>query len=191
MTVLTINLNAVTSLTHEKFSQLCFTNPDLKLERTAEGELVVMPPTKGDTGRYNSELNGQLRLWNRQFKLGECFDSSTGFILPNGATRSPDASWVKKYRWDALTPEQQSKFVPLCPDFVIELVSSSDIVQQTRKKMEEYRENGCSLGWLINRCDRQVEIYRSEQRAIAINAPLMISGEDILPSFELDLSMIW
>ncbi len=191
MTAITLDLNPVATLSHEQFLQLCQTNPDLKLERTAQGELVVMPPTGGETGRINFDMNLQLGLWNRKYKLGQCFDSSTGFILPNGATRSPDMSWVEQSRWEALRPEQREKYLPLCPDFVVELMSPSDVVYQTRAKLQEYMDNCCRLGWLINRGDRQVEIYRQGQAVETLEAPNTLSGEDILTDFELELAEFW
>ena len=150
MTAITLNLNSIIKLTSEQFYQLCEENPDLKLERSANGELIAMPPTGGETGKRNVKVTTQLDLWNEQTELGEVFDSSTGFTLPNKADRSPDASWVEKSRWSALTPEQREKFIPLCPDFVIELVSPSDSLKKSQEKMQEYMENGCRLGWLIN-----------------------------------------
>jgi Uma2 family endonuclease len=163
----------------------------LKLERNANGELIVMPPTGGETGKRNVKLTTQLDLWNEETELGEVFDSSTGFTLPNKADRSPDASWVEKSRWSALTPEQREKFIPLCPDFVIELVSPSDSLKKTQEKMQEYMENGCRLGWLINRKKREVEIYRPGQDVEILQSPQTISGEDVLPGFVLNLQKIW
>lgn len=191
MTAIAINLSSVVSLSHEQFVQLCQTNPDLKLERTAQGELVVMPPTGGETGRVNFDINLQLGIWNRKSKLGQCFDSSTGFILPNGATRSPDMSWVEQSCWDSLQPAQQEKFIPLCPDFAAELMSPSDVVYQTRAKLEEYMANGCRLGWLINRGDRQVEIYRPDTDVQVLDKPDSLSGETVLLGFELQLAEFW
>lgn len=178
-------------LTDEQFWQLCHDNQDLQFERTKTGELIIMPPTGGGTGKRNASITTQLHLWNSQTNLGEVFDSNTGFKLPNGADRSPDASWVSRERWDALTPEQQEKFVPLCPDFVIELMSPSDTLEKTRAKMEEYRENGAKLGWLINRKQKEIEIYRPEQAVEILTHPNQLSGEDILPGFILDLTSIW
>ena len=146
-----------------------------------------MPPTGGETGRINFDINGQLWFWNREYKLGKCFDSSTGFILPNGATRSPDMSWVEQSRWDSLRPEQREKYLPLCPNFAVELMSPSDMVYQTRAKLQEYMENGCRLGWLINRGDRQVEIYRQGKAVETLEAPTTLFGEDVLKDFELEL----
>ncbi|MGB5969255.1 MAG: Uma2 family endonuclease, partial [Spirulinaceae cyanobacterium] len=151
MTTLTLNLNSITKLTRENFYQLCRENPNLKLERNAQGELIIMPPTGGETGRSNSAVNAQVWLWNNQHKLGEVFDSSTGFSLPSGADRSPDVSWVEKSRWEALSQEQKEKFIPLCPDFVIEILSPNDSLKKTQQKMQEYVANGCRLGCLINR----------------------------------------
>jgi len=191
MTAITLNLNSIIKLTSEQFYQLCEENPDLKLERSANGELIAMPPTGGETGKRNVKVTTQLDLWNEQTELGEVFDSSTGFTLPNKADRSPDASWVEKSRWSALTPEQREKFIPLCPDFVIELVSPSDSLKKSQEKMQEYMENGCRLGWLINRKKREVEIYRSGQDVEVLQSPLTLSGENVLPGFVLNLQKIW
>ena len=191
MTAITLNLNSIIKLTSEQFYQLCEENPDLKLERSANGELIVMPPTGGETGKRNLTAGAQLWTWNEQTELGEVFDSSTGFTLPNKADRSPDASWVEKSRWSALTPEQREKFIPLCPDFVIELVSPSDSLKKSQEKMQEYMENGCRLGWLINRKKREVEIYRPGQDVEVLQSPLTLSGENVLPGFVLNLQKIW
>ncbi|MEG4442278.1 Uma2 family endonuclease [Microcoleus sp. AT9_B5] len=191
MTAITLNLNSIIKLTSEQFYQLCEENPDLKLERSANGELIAMPPTGGETGKRNVKLTTQLDVWNEQTELGEVFDSSTGFTLPNGADRSPDVSWVEKSRWSALTPEQREKFIPLCPDFVIELVSPSDSLKKTQEKMQEYMENGCRLGWLINRKKQEVAIYRPGQDVEVLQSPLTLSGENVLPGFVLNLQKIW
>ncbi|MDB9528570.1 Uma2 family endonuclease [Oscillatoria sp. CS-180] len=179
------------TLTDEQYYQLCQHHRDLKFERTATGELIVMSPIGGNTGRYNVKLTTQLDLWNTRTQLGEVFDSSTGFKLPNGADRSPDVAWVRGDRWHTLTPEQQEKFVPLCPDFVIELMSPSDSLERTRQKMNEYLENGTQLGWLINRKAKQLEVFRPRQSPEILNAPNIISGETVLPEFQLNLSVIW
>jgi len=191
MTAITLNLNSIIKLTSEQFYKLCEENPDLKLERSANGELIAMPPTGGETGKRNVKLTTQLDLWNEQTELGEVFDSSTGFTLPNKADRSPDASWVEKSRWSALTPEQREKFIPLCADFVIELVSPRDSLKKTQEKMQEYMENGCRLGWLINRKKREVENYRPGQDVEFLQSPLTLSGENVLPAFVLNLQKIW
>jgi Uma2 family endonuclease len=191
MTAITLNLNSIIKLTSQQFYQLCEENPDLKLERNANGELIVMPPTGGETGKSNSTANAQIWTWNDRTELGEVFDSSTGFTLPNKADRSPDVSWVEKARWEALTPEQKDKFIPLCPDFVIEFLSPSDRLTKTQEKMQEYMQNGCRLGWLINRKKREVEIYRPGQDVEVLQSPLTLSGENVLPGFVLNLQKIW
>ena len=188
--ILELDINNI-NLTDEQFFMLCQNNPDLRFERTAQGELIIMPPTGGITGDRNSDLNYQLRGWSRKNKLGKTFDSSTGFKLPNGANRSPDASWVKMERWNALTEDEKEKYIPLCPDFVVELMSPSDTLEKTRAKMKEYMDNGASLGWLINRKQKQIEIYRPNQEAEILNFPQTLSGEDVLPGFILDLTEIW
>ncbi|MBT9315970.1 Uma2 family endonuclease [Leptothoe spongobia] len=191
MTALLAPLVLDLDLTDEQFLQLCQKNHELKFERTASGELIIMAPTGGETGRRNVKLTTQLDLWNTRTNLGEVFDSSTGFKLPNGADRSPDAAWVKRSRWDALTPAQREKFVPLCPDFVVELMSPSDSLERTRQKMEEYRDNGARLGWLLHRKQRQVEIYRPNQSPEILDNPQSLSDEEVLPGFVLNLTLIW
>jgi len=163
MNALTLQLSPVLKLTDEQFEQLATVNRDVRLELTASGELIIMPPTGGETGNRNFEIYIDLGIWNRQTCLGKAFDSSTGFRLPSGATRSPDASWVKIERWDALTQEQRKKFLPLCPDFAVELISETDELEAAKKKMQEYLDNGLRLGWLINPRTRLVEIYRPNQ----------------------------
>ncbi|NEP51157.1 MAG: Uma2 family endonuclease [Moorea sp. SIO3C2] len=190
MTTLTLDLQSI-KLTDEQFFQLCQDNDNLKFERNANGDLIIMSPTGGSTGNRNLEIGYQLQAWSRQNKLGIAFDSSTGFKLPNGADRSPDASWIPLARWNSLTPQQQEKFLPLCPDFVIELRSPSDSLTAIRKKMEEYRENGTRLGWLINRKERQVEIYRPSKDVDVLESPTSLSGEEVLPGFVLYLELIW
>lgn len=190
MTQITLDLNPIIKLTEEQFYLLCQENPDLKLERNPNGELIVMPPTGGETGKRNVKLIVQLAIWNEQTQLGEVFDSSTGFTLPNKADRSPDVSWVEKSRWEALTPEQREKFIPLCPDFVIEILSPSDSLKKTQDKMQEYIDNGCRLGLLIHRKKQQVEIYRPDREVELLQAPQTISV-DMLPGFTLNLRQIW
>jgi Uma2 family endonuclease len=191
MTTLTLNLNPIIKLTDDQFFLLCQENENIRLERTAKGELIIMSPAGGETGNRNAGLTAQIWIWNESHKWGKVFDSSTGFKLPNGADRSPDASWVKLERWNALTPEQQKKFPPICPDFVVELMSPSDSLKETQDKMKEYRDNGAVLGWLINRKSRQVEIYRLNQEVEVLESPANISGEDVLPGFILNLESIW
>jgi Uma2 family endonuclease len=187
---LTTPLELNIELTDEQFFQLCQNNRDLQFERTATGELIVMPPTGSDTSNRNIDLSYQLQGWSRQNNLGKAFDSSGGFKLPNGAERSPDASWVRIERWNALTSEQQKKFAPLCPDFVVELRSPNDSLEKLRSKMREYMDNGNRLGWLIDRHNQRVEIYRLNQEVEIISSPTHLSGEDVLPGFVLDLQHI-
>ncbi len=191
MNALTVNLKPIVELTDEQFFQLCQVNENLRFERTATGELIIMSPTGGETGNCNAGLTAQVWIWNEQKKLGKVFDSSTGFKLPNGANRSPDASWVKLESWNALTQKQQTRFLPLCPDFVVELLSPSDSLRDTQEKMREYRDNGARLGWLIHRKSRQVEIYRIGKEVEVLESPVSLSGEDILPGFVLNLEAIW
>jgi Uma2 family endonuclease len=191
MSSVIINLNSIAKLTNEQFERLCRDNPDLRLERNACGELIVMPPTGGETGKNNAEIAADLVIWNRQNKLGKVFDSSTGYLLPNGAIRSPDVSWIKQERWDALTLQQKEKYIPIPPDFVLELISPSDTLTEISGKMQEYMENQVRLGWLINPKTQQVEIYRFGQEIEIIQSPLTLSGEDVLPGFVLDLPIVW
>jgi len=179
------------SLSDEQFFQLCQDNPNLRLERNAKGDLIIMPPTGGETSNRNLEIAYQLQAWSRQNKLGIAFDSSGGFQLPNGATRSPDAAWIPLDKWNILTLKQQQKFLPLCPDFVIELLSPGDILKISQEKMQEYLENGTRLGWLINRKTRQIYIYRQGQNLEVLDNPQTLSGEDVLSGFVLDLELIW
>jgi Uma2 family endonuclease len=177
-------------LTDEQYFQLCQNNRDLRFEQTTLGELLIMPPTGGETGRRNVKITTQLDNWNTRDNLGEVFDSSTSFILPNGAKPSPDVSWIKSERWNALTSEEQEKFPPICPDFVVELRSTSDSLTELQEKMKEYIQNDARLGWLIDRKNKQVEIYRPDRDVEVLNNPANLSGEDILPGFVLDLIAI-
>ena len=190
MTAITLNLDPIIHLTDEQFYQLCQANRDVRFERTAAAELIVMSPTGGETGDRNAEIAFQLRAWNKRTQLGKTFDSSTGFKLPNGADRSPDAAWIKLERWEALTPEQRRKFPPLAPDFVVELRSASDELKPLQDKMKEYRDNGVRLGWLIDPQLQRVEIYRPSQDGSVLQSPATLSGQDVLPGFVLDLGEI-
>ena len=182
----------VLQVTQEQFEVLAAANRDIKLERTSEGELIVNPPTGGESGRRNLSISTQLGNWfEAQEELGEAFDSSTGFRLPNGADRSPDASWIRRERWESLTPQQRKSFVPLCPDFVVELRSESDSLPKLQAKMREYIDNGAKLGWLIDPKNRRVEIYRPGREIELLENPQNLSGEDILPEFVLNLRRVW
>ena len=191
MTAVTIDFSPLFELTDDDFYQLCQNNPDVRFERTAKGELVIMPPVGGEGGKREADLITDLNLWNRQANLGVVFSSSAGFKLPNGADRSPDAAWIKHDRWNSLTPEQKRKFPPIAPDFVIELRSESDDLTTLRAKMQEYMDNGVQLGWLLDPKDQIVEIYRQGQPVEVLNAPERLSGETVLPKFTLDLNRIF
>ncbi|AUS98937.1 hypothetical protein CLI64_00140 [Nostoc sp. CENA543] len=191
MNAFTVNLKPVLELTDEQFFNLCQANRDLKFERSATGELIIMPPTGGKTGNRNAGITAQLWIWNEQNKQGIVFDSSTCFKLPNGADRSPDAAWIKLERWNTLTDAEKEKFPPICPDFVIELPSPSDSLKAAQDKMREYLDDGVSLGLLINRKSRQVEIYRQGKEVEVLESPATVSGEDALKGFVLDLERIW
>ncbi|MGD1860002.1 MAG: Uma2 family endonuclease [Leptolyngbyaceae cyanobacterium] len=190
MTALTLNLHPVAQLTETAFKTLCASNPEAKLERTATGELVIMSPTGGETGRRNLNISMQLGMWNEQAGLGVAFDSSTMFQLPNGAFRSPDAAWVELSRWQALTDEEREGFCPLCPDFVIELRSPSDSLKTLREKMTEYIDNGTQLGWLIDPKTKQVEIYCPDTAPEVLSNPQELVGDPTLLSFNLSLNTI-
>jgi Uma2 family endonuclease len=191
MTAITLQIPKSLKFTDDEFVEIVAANKDLRLELSAKGELSIMSPTGGETGNRNFEMCLDLGYWNRQNGLGKAFDSSTGFKLPNGATRSPDVSWIKIERWNELTPEQRKRFLPLCPDFVIELVSESDDLADTQAKMREYIANGLRLGWLINPKNKQVEIYRQNQEIEVLESPTSLSGEDLLVGFILDLQPIF
>lgn len=179
-------------VTQEQFEALVVANRDLRLERTAAGELIVNPPTGGETGYRNIRISYFLVKWiEEEGGNGIPFDSSTGFRLPNGADRSPDASWVGRERWEALTAEQRKGFVPLCPDFVVELRSESDSLSKLQAKIREYIENGARLGWLIDPQNQQVEVYRSKGEVEGLENPTTLSGENVLPGFVLNLQRIW
>ena len=184
-------LELTLELTDEQFFQLCIDNRDLRFERTASGGLIIMPPTGSETGNFNIDLSCQLQSWSRQNKhLGPAFDSSTGFKLPDGTDISPDAAWMRRDRWDALTPEEKDKFAPICPDFVVELRSTTDSLEKLRAKMKVYVKNGARLGWLLDRKNRKVEISRQGSDVEILDSPATLSGEDVLPGFVLDLSDI-
>ena len=182
-------------VTPEQFEQLAYAEQLARMELTKDGELIVMSPTGGEAGRKNFNLYLDLGIWNRQEKLGEAFDSSTIFVLPNGARRSPDVSWIRLERWNALTLREKQGFPPLAPDFVIELVSPSDLknqrYQDLQAKMQEYLDNGVRLGWLIEPSAKTVEIYRVGQQVEILNNPQTLSGGDVLPGFILALSDIF
>lgn len=190
--LISINLGRlVTRPTDEEFYELCRANPELRLEQTKEGNVMIMLPTYTETGNKNFKLATKLGAWVEQNGEGEGFDSSTGFILPNGAKRAPDASWIRRERWDALPKKARQKFARICPDFVVELRSRTDRIKTIQKKMEEYLENGAQLGWLIDPIERKVHIYKPHQPAVILEDPQTVSGEPVLPGFVLQMSAIW
>jgi len=178
-------------MTDQQFYDFCQANPELRIERNATGDVIVMPPSFADIGHRNGNIFGQLYIWAETNGTGEAFDSSSGFTLPNGAMRSPDASWIVGDRWQALTLEQQASFAPIVPDFVVELRSSSDALVQLEGKMEEYIANGVRLGLLVDRQKRQVQVYRPEQRRIVLDQPDAVDCSPELPLFKLKMAKIW
>ncbi|MFS8779970.1 MULTISPECIES: Uma2 family endonuclease [unclassified Synechococcus] len=191
MAALTLNLSPLITLSRADFIRLCAANPELKLERTAQGELVIMSPTGGETGNLNFEIAGEVYVWNRQSGRGKSFDSSTGFSLPSGSDRSPDLAWIPIEKWEALDPSVRQGFLPLCPDFVVEILSPTDSWIQTQAKMQEYMDNGCRLGWLLDPKAKRVMIYRQGQAPELVEDPETLSGEDVLPGFTLPIRKIW
>ncbi|MEM9275971.1 MAG: Uma2 family endonuclease [Cyanobacteria bacterium P01_F01_bin.143] len=174
-------------ISDEQFYQLCQINENWQLEQTAQGELIIMPPVGAIRGNRESDLNGHLWLWNRQTQLGKVFSSSTIFSLPNGGKRSPDVAWIANERWQALSLEEQETFATICPDFVIELRSRTDSLNQLQRKMQEYLDSGLLLGWLIDPQNQQVTIYRQNQPVEILSLPVSLSGEKVLPGFVLEL----
>jgi Uma2 family endonuclease len=178
------------NLTDEQFLKLCLSNKELRFERDKDKNIIIMAPTFTETGNYNSELGTDLGIWNRKKKLGYCFDSNAGFTLPNGAVRSPDVSWILKERYDKVIDEAGESFAHICPDFVIELMSKNDSLKKTMEKMEEWKENGCQLGWLIDCNSRITYVYRPNQEPTQHSFTETLSGEKILPGFKLKMEEI-
>ncbi len=189
MTALILNLSPTIELTDEQFFQLCQHNQDLRIERTAQGELIIMPPTGWGSGSRNARLTARLGNWTDTNGIGIAFDSSTGYTLPNGANRSPDASWISRERLEALNPDP-ARFMPMAPDFAVELRSATDGLRATQRKMQEYLDCGVRLCWLIDPQNQQVEIYRLGKDVEVLKSPSSLSGEDVLPGFVLDLTGI-
>jgi Uma2 family endonuclease len=186
-----LKLKPAINLTDDQLFELCQLNRDWRIEYTAQGELIVMPPTGGETSNRNAGLTYQVQAWTRRDQAGVAFDSSGGFKLPNGATRSPDAAWVRRSRLAGLTREQKQKFLPLCPDFVIELRSPTDNLQAVLDKMQEYLDNGAQLGWLLDPLTRRVHVYLPQRPPEILDAPNTLSADPLLPGFVLDLRKIW
>jgi Uma2 family endonuclease len=190
-TPMTVNFPLIQQMTTTEFYEFCLANRDLRIERTASGEVIIKSPAFADTGNRNMKIAHQVANWAEQDGTGETFDSSAGFTLPNGATRSPDAAWIKLERWNALTDSQQASFAPICPDFVIELRSSSDRLSTLQDKMQEYIDNGALLSFLIDRKNRTVHIYRPNQTPQILENPEAVEGSPELPSFVLKMAKIW
>ncbi|MEM9905300.1 MAG: Uma2 family endonuclease [Cyanobacteria bacterium P01_D01_bin.44] len=188
---LAVDVPAMNQMSDGEFVEFCLANRELRIERTADGEIIVMPPAFSDTGNRNFNLAVELGKWTEIDGTGVGFDSSAGFTLPNGAKRSPDAAWIKLERWQALTPEQQASFAPICPDFVIELRLASDTLVSLQNKMQEYIDNGAGLGRLIDRKKRTVNIYQSDRSIEVLENPDIVLGDPVLPGFKLKLDKIW
>ena len=191
MHYLTLRIPSHFHLSDDELYDLCVANRALKIERNPQGEIFIMPPTGSETGSFNSGLNAILWNWNKKHQLGKVFDSSTGFRLPNGAMRSPDAAWITRERWETLSETDRKKFAPICPDFVIELLSESDRLEELQEKMNEWMTNGCRLGWLIDAGNKQVYIYQAQQKNPVIQSfAEKLTGENVLSGFEIDLREI-
>ncbi len=178
-------------LDDEVFYEFCRANDQWRIERTAEGDIAVLPPVGGRTSIRNAKLTGQLGIWVKVDGTGKGFASSTVFVLPNGAQRSPDLAWVRNERWQSLTDEEQEKFPPLCPDFVAELRSRTDALKTLQAKMQEYIDNGAQLGWLIDPTERKIHIYRPHAAVEILDNPQSVSGEQVLPGFMLGVQSLW
>lgn len=187
----TVHVQPVIDLDDEKFYELCQLNRDLRMERNAQGDVIVMPPAGGETSDRNAEITMQLRLWAKRDATGITFDSSGGFLLPGGAVRSPDASWIEQARLGMLAAEERQRFIPLCPTFVLELRSPTDRLGYLQEKMQEYLDNGARLGWLIDPQEKRVYVYHPLLPVEVLENPAQIAGEPVLPGFMLDLSEIW
>lgn len=188
---LVLEMSPAWEMNADSFFDFCQLNSHLRIERNATGKLIIMSPAGSETGNRNFKLIQQLANWTDRNGRGIGFDSSAGFILPNGATRSPDASWIELSKWNSLSAEQKTKFAPICPDFVVELKSPSDRLEVLQDKMQEYLDNGASLGWLIDRPNRKVYIYTPNHEVNCLEDPQTVSGDPVLPAFVLDLSQIW
>ncbi len=187
---LALDFNAI-EMTDEQFVKFCADNGELRIELTAQRELIIMPPAFPTTGMKNNALSAQVYNWSKQDGTGLSFDSSAGFTFPNGAMRSPDASWIARERWDALAEDELNKFTHIAPDFVVELRSHTDNLRMLQAKMEEYIENGVRLGWLVDPRNRRVYVYRPGQPVETLENPATVSGETVLPGFALNLQDIW
>ena len=177
-------------MTEVEFFDFCQVNRGFRIERTAHGEIIVMPSSGGEAGRRNLEAGATLYQWAQADGTGVAFDSSTGFLLPNGSERSPDFAWVKLARWETLTQEQRERFPPLCPDFVGEIRSRTDRLATLQSKMQEYIENGTQLGWLIDPTERKVYVYQPGASVVCLDNPETLTGDPVLPHFRLNLARL-
>ena len=189
--VLTLHFSSALRMDSHEFFEFCHANPDLRMELTCEGDVIIMPPTGSKSGQRNFTLIGQFGIWMQSDETGFGFDSSAGFTLPNGAVRAPDLAWIRKERWDMLSEDEQEKFAPICPDFVVELLSRTDRLETIKDKMQEYIDNGAQLGWLIDPRERNVYVYRLGEEIVCLSDPETISGDPVLPNFELDVRKLW
>lgn len=186
-----IQLAPVVRMTQDQYFDFCQLNADKWFERTAEGELIIMPPSGGDSGFRDVSVSAQLYVWTKTIGQGQAAGPSNGFILPNGANRAPDAAWISPEQLAAITPEQRQKFLPVCPFFLMEVLSPSDSLKRLQEKMEEYLANGCRLGWLIDPAKMQVHVYRPGQPVQVLDNPRTLAGDPELPGFVLDLEPVW
>jgi len=188
---LVVRTRPALDLSEDQFFAFCQLNGDLRIERNAEGELLIMPPAGGDTSDRNSEINMQLRMWAKRDGSGVAFDSSGGFRLPNRAVRSPDASWMLRSRLEQIPAEQRARFVPACPDFVLELRSPSDRLETLQAKMQEYLASGARLGWLLDPASRRVYVYHPDESVERLDDPATLAGDPVLRGFVLNLREVW
>ncbi|MGF1492365.1 MAG: Uma2 family endonuclease [Microcoleaceae cyanobacterium] len=186
-----LQMRPVFEMSDEQFFQFCQLNRDYRIERNAAGEMIIMSPTGSETGNRNFKLAQQLANWTDQDGTGIGFDSSSGFKLPSGADRSPDIAWMTLEKWSRIPPDQQTKFAPVCPDFVVEIRSPSDTIKPIQEKLQEYIDNGASLGWLVDRKNRTVYVYRPDTAVECLDNPETVGGDPILPGFSLKMEKIW
>jgi Uma2 family endonuclease len=191
MMTFTLDFSSILNIDDEQFEKICHNNPDVQFERTAQGELIIMPPVGAESGNRELDIMGQLWDWNRRTKLGKTFSSSTCFKLPNGALKSPDAAWIELSRWNQLSAEAKKKFAPICPDFVVELRSESDSIKTLQAKMQEYIDNGAKLGWLIDPQSQEVTIYQLNQSPKILSKPNVLDGGELMPEFVCELDFLW
>ena len=188
---LTLHFGPVLRMDRHEFFEFCQANPDLRMELTCEGDVIVLPPTGSKSGQRNFTFIGQFGVWMQSDETGFGFDSSAGFTLPNGAVRAPDLAWIQKERWEVLSEDEQEEFAPVCPDFVVELLSRTDRLDTIKDKMQEYIDNGAQLGWLIDPRERNVYVYRPDEEVVCLSDPETISGDPLLPNFEFDVRRLW